>query len=69
MEHTAEEPVLLTIPETAAQLRVSRTTVYRLINEGHLATVDISRVPGHTRTRVSRAAITRYVKDRERQAS
>lgn len=64
-----EGTVLLTINEVATELRVSRTTVYRLINEGRLAAVDISRVPGHTRTRVSRQAIGEYVQSCARKAS
>ncbi len=58
---TPEGTALLTINEAAEQLRVSRATVYRLINDGRLATVDIARIAGQTRTRVPRQAIADYI--------
>lgn len=35
------EPVLITVNEAAEALRIGRTTVYRLIREGQLGTVQI----------------------------
>lgn len=34
-------PLLLTIPEVAAKLRISRAAVYTLINKGEIETVAI----------------------------
>lgn len=52
------DTVLLTIPETARELRVARATVYRLINSGALPTVRV----GHAR-RVERTALTTYIRN------
>ena len=52
---------LLTIPETAASLQVSRATVYRLVKDGSLQVV---KVRGLTRVRPS--AIARYLDALER---
>jgi excisionase family DNA binding protein len=54
---------LLTIEETCDRLRVSRSTVYRLIAERQLKVVKVRRS-----TLVSAAEIERYVKTRERLA-
>ena len=43
-----DEPMLLTIPEAAEQLRIGRTLIYELISAGELEVVHIgraSRVP------------------------
>jgi len=40
---------LLTIPEVCDELRVSRRTVYRLIEQGRLRTVHIGRLVRITR--------------------
>jgi excisionase family DNA binding protein len=59
-------PSLLTIPETAAELRVSDDTVYRLIAKGDLATTDVaptgSRKP---KTRVVRASVNELIQRRQ----
>jgi len=36
-------PVLLTVSETAALLRVSRMTVYRMLRDGELTSVRVGR--------------------------
>lgn len=53
---------LLTIPETAAELRCHKDTVYGLISDGLLHAVDMRR-PGakQPKTRVSREALDDYV--------
>jgi len=55
-------PLLLTIPEVAAQLGCSRNHVYQLIGTGELVVVDIS-LPGslNTKTRVRTDDLERYV--------
>ena len=60
MKHTppTEQTELLTIPEAAHEMRVSRTTVYRLINAGRLPIVHVATVTGGARSRVPRHAIT-----------
>jgi len=50
---------LLKIPEVATELRVSRSTVYRLIDEGGLPTVRVGCL-----TRVERTALADYIKAR-----
>ena len=42
---TTAEP-LMTIPEVALLLRVSRAKVYNLINSGELTSVTITQAPG-----------------------
>jgi excisionase family DNA binding protein len=43
-ENTATIPArLLTIPETAAALRISRSSVYQLIRDKHLEIIKIGR--------------------------
>lgn len=49
-EPPASGPRLLKIDEVAAQLRLSRPTVYRLINSGKLASVHVG-LAGFTRVR------------------
>ena len=58
----AERPVL-TIPEAADALRVSRATVYRIIDDGDLQSV---KVRGVMRVRLS--ALNRYLDALERRA-
>ena len=54
--------LLLTIPEVAEELRLSRPTVYRKIGRGELQVVDVA-APGSTKTqfRVPRASLTAYI--------
>lgn len=37
----ADEPLLLTVPEACARLRISRWTFYRLIGEGRVETIRL----------------------------
>ncbi|HEX3332178.1 MAG TPA: helix-turn-helix domain-containing protein [Gaiellales bacterium] len=65
MRTTAGSP-FLKIPEVAAELRVDRATVYRLIRRGQLPTVQIGtgRGPGQI-LRVRADAFERFIADRE----
>jgi excisionase family DNA binding protein len=55
---TPQGTALLNIPEVAAELRVSRSTVYRYIDDGLLGTVHI----GPRRlTRVTREALADFI--------
>ena len=56
--------VLLTIPEVATALRISRSSVYRLFEGGELRWVRV----GSTR-RVSSAAINRFIAEHTEAAS
>ena len=51
---------LLTIPETARRLSVSRTTVYRLIADGELDHTDVGR-KGFPRARVVETSLNAYI--------
>lgn len=51
-----QSTTLLTIPETAKDLRVGRSTVYRLIKEGALPTVRVGNV-----TRIERTALAAFI--------
>lgn len=51
-----EATALLTIPEVARELRVARSTVYRLINQRALPHVTVG-----TKSRVAWADLTRYI--------
>ena len=64
MKHTppTEQTELLTIPEAAHEMRVSRTTVYRLINAGRLPVVHVGTGNKRARARVAREAITEIKK-------
>lgn len=55
------DPILLTIPQTAEALAVSRATVYRLLDEGTLDCVFI-----RNKRRVRPADITRYLDAQQR---
>ncbi len=56
---TPEEPQqYLTVAEVATMLRVSRTTIYRLVQAGRLPGMRVGRS-----VRVVRAAVQRYVRD------
>ena len=54
-----ETRVLLTVEEAARRLRIGRTTAYRLVSEGQLASIQI----GHLR-RIPVDALTAFVRDR-----
>jgi excisionase family DNA binding protein len=63
------EPLLLTVPETAAHLRMDRKTVYRLISSGDLRATDISATKGgRTRTRIRRDDLESFIESRTRTA-
>lgn len=58
MSQSPPGTALLNIPEVAAELRVTRSTVYRYIDEGLLPVVHI----GPRRlTRVTREALLEYI--------
>ena len=54
-----QERVLLTVEEAARRLRIGRTTAYRLVAEGQLASIQI----GHLR-RIPVDAVTAFVQNR-----
>jgi excisionase family DNA binding protein len=59
----SEPSALLTIDEAAAQLRVSRRTLYSMIEAGEIPTVKLPGTLGHKRppVRVARAALAAFV--------
>jgi excisionase family DNA binding protein len=56
--------VLLTIPEAAARLRISRSTIYRLFDAGELRWVRVC-----ASRRVSTAEINRFISENTEAAS
>ena len=52
----SSEQLMLTVPEAARVLRVGRSTIYVLMNNGSLRAVHIGRA-----VRISRAELERYV--------
>ncbi len=60
--------LLLTIPEAAVELRVSRQTVYRRIASGRLQSTDVGE-GGRTLMRVPRAALDAYARGETGQAT
>jgi excisionase family DNA binding protein len=52
---------LLTINEAAEELRVSRRTIYRYIEDGALPTVNIGR-KGFSRARIARKALDAFMR-------
>ena len=56
---SGQERVLLTVEEAARRLRIGRTTAYRLVAEGQLASIQI----GHLR-RIPVDAVTSFVQNR-----
>lgn len=59
-----DEPMLLTIPEAAEQLRIGRTLIYELISAGELEVVHIGRT-----SRVPLEALRDFVAARRTQAA
>jgi excisionase family DNA binding protein len=55
--------LLLTIPEVAAQIGVTRGTVYNLISAGAFPTVDIG-LGGRPKTRVAKADLDAWIESR-----
>ena len=55
------QPLLLSIPEVAASLRVCRATVYKLIDKQGLPVIHLSR----RAVRVSVVALEQWVRERE----
>lgn len=60
MSVTVEEPLTCTLQEAADLIGVSRTTVDRLIAEGHIYE---RKVPGIRRRLISRASVVAFVDD------
>ena len=58
------ERILLTVEEAARRLRIGRTTAYRLLADGEIASIQI----GHLR-RVPVEALTAFVRDRRSAAN
>lgn len=56
---------LLTIPQAAERLGVSRTHVYDLIAAGHLRRFNVSAKPGSTKTRVADTDVDAYIANAE----
>jgi excisionase family DNA binding protein len=52
----AEQSLVLTIPEVAILLSVSKSTVYRLIGDGSIETINI-----RSKIRVRRSAVDRFL--------
>jgi excisionase family DNA binding protein len=62
MSNAPQGTALLRIPEVAAELRVTRSTVYRYIADGSLPVINIGRV-GESGQRSSRSRVTREALD------
>ena len=62
LEWSTAGPMLLRIPEVAAELRLGRSSVYQLIQAGELPVVRIGRA-----VRVSRADLEAWVDERRRE--
>jgi excisionase family DNA binding protein len=61
---------LLTLPQTAAMLGCSRMHVYRLIQSGALASVDIALPEAkRSKTRIPDSELNRYLTERESRAT
>lgn len=61
--HHAPNTPLLDVDETAELLRVSRSTVTRLVDEGQIPSVTIRKGKTHKLRRIPRAFIERLVAD------
>lgn len=57
------DKLLYTIDETAEALRMSRSTIYRLLKSGHLVSVKVG-----TSRRISRQALDNFVVTLDKQA-
>lgn len=55
--------LLLTVPEAAAELRISENSLYRLIARGLVQTVDVG-TGRQSRTRVTRKALEDFIAKR-----
>ncbi|GIH91992.1 helix-turn-helix domain-containing protein [Planobispora siamensis] len=64
---TPTRPLLLTIPDAAAEIGIHRNTLYRKIAAGEIEAIDIA-PPGSskTRIRVPRAALEAWAEGRPR---
>jgi len=63
-ERAGSDPatILMTVPEAAEHLRLSEMTVYRLISDGSIQTVDVStRASTRSRTRITREALGEFI--------
>ena len=58
----SNEPLVYTIPQAAKELKVSRSTIYRLIGEGQLESISV-----RSRRRVRRSALVHYLDALQRQ--
>ena len=61
--------LLLTIPETAAELRCHKDTVYELIHSKALKAVDIAKPGSRSKTRVRRDDLIEFIESRTRLAA
>jgi excisionase family DNA binding protein len=60
MANEQNYPNLLTIPEAASQLRISRWTIYQLIRSGELKTITIA-----SRRFVASDDLAKYINERK----
>ena len=58
----AKKQKLLTIPEVAKRLKISRRTVYRYIEKGQLKAVKISQSPIYYIYRISEKDLNQFLK-------
>ena len=56
-----DQPLLYSIPDAAKRLSVSRSTIYRLIDDGALLTISV-----RSRQRVTAKSLAKYVEHGER---
>lgn len=56
---------LLTMPEVAARLGVSRATAYRHVADGSIKTVEAGRGKTRTKSRVRESELVRFMDERE----
>jgi excisionase family DNA binding protein len=59
---------LLTVPEAAARLKISRNGVYRLISLGQLRAVDVAVTGKSSKTRVRSDDLQAYIDANTREA-